>query len=100
MAAWAMASLPFINFTSSMSRLFFGYTIYFDAGIGTDCGTRSASDAGFVVLHIGEVIPAIVHFFGLEHQHVGRAGNHAEAATFAAVGINDYSSMNFCHVSG
>lgn len=44
------------------------------------------------------MIAAVVYFLWLEQEYIGRAGNYAQIAAFAAIGIDCYSSVNFCHI--
>jgi hypothetical protein len=77
--------------------VFVDYAVYLYAGIRADCGTCGATDAGLGVSRICEVIAAVIYFFGLQLEHIGRACYYAEVATFAAGRIDGDCSMYFCH---
>lgn len=77
--------------------LFFNYAVDFDTSVGANECARCTSDTFVGVDGECKVVAAVVHFFGLEHEYVGRTGNHAEVASFAAFSIYFYSSLYFCH---
>lgn len=77
--------------------LFFHDAVYLDACIGTHRGASSTADAGFGMLREREMITSVVDLFGLEEQHIGRAGNYAKFASLAALLVDRNGSMNFCH---
>ena len=108
MAAWAMASLPFINLTSSsifqevlqgIKRLIASVydAIHFYAGVWAHRGAGRATYTSLRLGREGEVIAAVIDLLGLEEEHVARTCHHTEVATLAALTVDSYSTIYFCH---
>lgn len=91
MAASAIASLPFINTFSAITKtslLFNG-----DNAVGTHgCAERTA-DALTHIGHLSGRMTLLVDFVLGDHQQVLGAGINAQAATLAGIGIK----CNLCH---
>ena len=78
-------------------RLFFYQSPHFYTAVGTHEGARGASDAFVRRFGEGEVVSAVVYFFGLEAENIGGACHHAKVATLAALSVDFHGSYNFCH---
>lgn len=79
--------------------LFFNYAVNLDAGIGTYYGAGRATDARLFVGREREMIAAVVNLLGLEGEHVAGTGDHAEVATFAALGIDRHGTVDLTHLA-
>lgn len=68
-----------------------------NTGIGANLCARSASDACVRIAVAAVRIALVVNFASGQSDGIGRACDDAEVATFAALGVHDDCSMNFCH---
>src|SRR3712207_3756192 len=100
MAAWAMASLPFINTTSSAiilnCLLIYFHFIHRDTSVGTNGCARRASVTS-VFFHLKGIVVAFHVYLFVEGDYIERTGYHAQAASFAALRVDYDCSFNFCH---
>lgn len=68
-----------------------------DACIGANHCTTLATDTEFRLLHVSEMISAVIYLFLLEVQHIAGTSHNTQAASLASFRIHYYGSMKFCH---
>ena len=64
---------------------FINYAIHCYAPVGADSGAGGTAYTGIRVGVGGEMISAVIDIFGLQREHVARARNDTEVATFASM---------------
>lgn len=93
------ALLGFRSFPQEGRRVLFGLQfVNSDAGIGTNKCAGCAADAGFGTRISAVGIALAVDLCLRKLYGVGWTGNDAKVASFAALCIDDYSSLNFSHI--
>ena len=73
------------------------HAIDLDTGVGTHQSAALTSNTLVGICHVGKMVSAIVHFFLHQREHVARARHNAKVATLAMLGVDCYSTSNFCH---
>jgi len=73
-------------------------TIYLNASVGTYKSAALASNALVGVSHVGIMVTSVVYFIFLKVKHILRAGHNTQVTALAALGVDRYCSMNFCHI--
>ena len=73
------------------------HAVNLDACIGTNKRTTLATDTSLRLLHVSEMISAVIHLFLFEVQHIAGTSHNTQAASLASFRIYYYGSMNFCH---
>ena len=44
------------------------------------------------------MVSAIIHFFGLQTEHIAWTGDYAKVTPLATLGVDGYSTSNLCHL--
>jgi len=44
------------------------------------------------------MVSAIVHFLGLQPEHIARTSDHAKVTSLATLGVDSYSTSDFSHL--